>query len=667
MSSSLVSRIGFTSVLALTVVAACSGPDKGGESFPVASGGTMSAATTVGGAASAAIGGGSSGGANGVGGSNATGGSVVGGNATGGAATGGANTTGGTATQGGGSTGGTNAGGAGIGATGGNATGGKSAGGSNTGGNATMGGNATGGKATGGSATGGNSQGGSATGGKAAGGSSTGGNSQGGTSTGGSSVGGSATGGNSVGGSATGGSGTTTGADGCSDTLALGLTMSEVAIYQTGKISIMKNGSAVDAVTTYGADVVEGKKTLFRVYVTTDSGFQSRQLSARLTLNGGSTPYYEKKTIASSSTELSATNSFQIAVPTSEIKSGLNYSVQIVECATGSGTAHSPRFPASGSSNVTTRATGTMNITLVPMTANGITPTLSSLATNFKTHLEALYPTNLAQITVATTPITGCGITPSTAVDGTTWSNCLTLVRSRRTADKPASDVYYVGIVTPASTYRGYCGSGCIAGVGYVATSASSASARALVSIGYEPDGLMTIAHELGHNHGLNHSPGCNADSADTAFPYQTNGTSYIGWVGWDNRAANTFIDPSRYTDLMAYCTPVWVSDYVYSKLADRVAALNGSAMLQGSDAVATWRVLDVVGGRATWGTPITDPAPAFGEPASGTVLDRNGGTLLEISVYRTNMSNGLGAMYLVPEPATNWASLRIGSTSIAF
>jgi hypothetical protein len=227
--------------------------------------------------------------------------------------------------------------------------------------------------------------------------------------------------------------------------------------------------------------------------------------------------------------------------------------------------------------------------------------------------------------------------------------------------------MYYVGVVTPATTYRTYCGNACIAGVGYVATSASAATARALVAIGYEPYALMTIAHELGHNHGLEHSPGCGADSADSAFPYVTNGTARIGWVGWDSRAASTFMDPAKYTDLMAYCDPVWVSDYVYSKLGDRVAALNGSALWLGDGARATWRVLDVANGQASWGAPITEPTTAFGDPVSGTVLDTNGSALLEISVYRTKISNGLGAMYLVPEPAANWAQLRIGSTQIAF
>jgi hypothetical protein len=658
MRSALASRIGCVGVLTFSAVFGCSGSNNesadatpGAVGGAVGVGGNSAKSTTSGsstggnayGGATATVGGSGSSRGGATSGGSASGGAATGGKATGGAATGGA-ATGGAAT-GGAATGGT--------ATGGAATGGTATGGAATGGTRTSGGTgATAGRLSGGASSGGSKSGGTAGIGAAAGTKSAGGSSAGGTS--------------AVAGASAGGTGAM-GNDGCSDTLALGLTMSEVAVFQTGKISVMKAGAAVTATTQYGAEVIEGRPALFRVYVTTDSGFQSRQLSARLTLNGGSTPYYAKQTIAGSSTELATTNSFQIQVPASELKSGLSYSVQIVECATGSGTAHSPQFPATGTSPIATRATGVIKLTLVPMTANNITPALDSVSTGLKALLEAQYPTSGAQITVATTPITGCKITPSTAADGNIWSDCLTLVRSRRTSDKVASDVYYMGVVTPASSLNAYCGSACIAGIGYVATGATASTTRAALALGYIPQGLGSIAHELGHNHGLEHSPGCGADQADPGFPYVTKGVAYIGWVGWDNQSPTKFLDPAKYTDIMAYCDPVWVSDYVYSQFADRIATLNGAPMWLGADAASTWRVLDVVNGRATWGVPLTDPVPPSGIPESGTILDAAGNALLEVTVYRTNISDGRGAMYLVPEPSDSWAGLSIGSTYVTF
>lgn len=539
------------------------------------------------------------------------------------------------------------------------------------GGSSSTGGNVTGGTKTvaGSPATGGtrNTSGSSSGGSRALGGNSTtGGNS----ATGGTR----AMGGNSATGglSNTGGmSSTTPGSDGCTDTLALGVTLTEVAVFQSGKISVMKNGAAVTASTTYGADIVEARPTLFRAYVAVDSGFQSRQLSARLVLNDGSSSYYSKQTIGASSTELSAANSFTISVPASDIKAGLNYSIQIVECATGSGSTHDPRFPASGQADLVTRLTGPIKITAIPVTANNITPTLDSTFTsNLKKVFDAMYPTSDTQVSASSTPITGCAITPSSASDGTAWSNCLDLVRSRRSADRPAADVYYLGILTPATTLSGFCGSSCIAGISFEAT-ATGASGRASLAIGYMPQAQNTCAHEVGHAHGLAHSPGCGAGSPDANFPYVTNGKAYIGWTGWDNRAPTTFLNPATVTDIMAYCTTQWVSDYVYSKWEDRVATLNGAAEMIGVE-TGTWRVLNIVGNSVRWGQPIVYPEPPSGDPVGATVLDSSSQAIQEITVYRTNIAIDAptavpAASYMIPEPADYWDSVQIGDAVAKF
>jgi hypothetical protein len=569
-------------------------------------------------------------------------------------------TTGSSSTTGNPARGGSDSGGSSALATGTNPIGGSVAVGGRTFGGSTAVGGRTSGAST---AVGGRAFGGStAVGGRAtaAGGRAFGGASSGGASTGGASTGGASTGGTSTGGAST-------GDDGCSDTLALGLTLSEIAVFQSGKISVMKSGAAVTAVTESGAEIVEGRPTLVRVYVKTDSGFQARQLSARLTI--GNTTLYAKQKISASSSELTLDNSFQIAVPASAVSAGLNYSVQVVECESGSGSAHTPRFPATGTETLATRATGGIKLKLIPVTANGITPALDALAGDLKPFLESIYPTNLATVTVDTKAVTGCALTAASAGNGTTWSDCLTLVRNRRISDKPASDVYYMGVVTPASTYSGYCGKGCVAGIGYVAGSNSSAaSARAALSVGYLPSALYTIAHELGHNHGLNHSPGCNAASADSKFPYLTNGVAHIGWVGWSQQTPDRFFDPAKYTDLMAYCSPQWVSDYVYAKQASRIAQLNGATMLWDSAVVSTWQILDVVNGKATWGPAIADPEPAFGEAETATVYDVSGTAISDVVVYRSDVGDIDGAsMYLVPTPQLNWATLRIGGTHVAF
>jgi hypothetical protein len=90
--------------------------------------------------------------------------------------------------------------------------------------------------------------------------------------------------------------------------------------------------------------------------------------------------------------------------------------------------------------------------------------------------------------------------------------------------------------------------------------------------------------------------------------------------------------------------------------------------MLWDTAPVSTWQILDVVNGKATWGPAIVEPEAAFGEAEMGTVYDTSGTPLLDVVVYRSDVGDIDGAMmYLVPTPQINWATLRIGSTQVAF
>jgi hypothetical protein len=491
------------------------------------------------------------------------------------------------------------------------------------------------------------------------------GSARGGTAAGGGGAGGQATGGAGTGGSATGGSTGSTINDGCLSDLAKGVSISEIAVFQAGKISVMKNGTEATPRTAQGGQIIQGKNALFRVYVTVDSGFQSRDLSARLMLNGQTAGYYAKTAISASSTELTASNSFNISVPGSAITASLDYEVEIVECGTGSGTAHSPVFPSSGVADLATLETGPLRLTVVPVTSDGVTPTLDqAFADSLKNYFDSMYPTSGTEVTINSTPIAGCTVTAATASDGTAWSNCLNNVLSRRRTDRPANDVYYVGVLQPTSTFSSYCRSSCIMGISPVA-SVSAANSRASLIVGYSGYAPSTAAHEVGHAHGLQHSPGCGASQADPAFPYVTGGKAYIGWVGWDKQQTpTTFFDPAKYTDIMAYCSPQWISDYVFKKLGDRIIALSGALIITGP--ARTWRMAFESSIGLWWGTPVTDPIPAEGDPVAARVLDAAGTAIAQITVYRTPTSIET-AFYMVPDPEPGWAAIAIGEARLAF
>jgi hypothetical protein len=144
-----------------------------------------------------------------------------------------------------------------------------------------------------------------------------------------------------------------------------------------------------------------------------------------------------------------------------------------------------------------------------------------------------------------------------------------------------------------------------------------------------------------------------------------TGGKSYIGWTGWDKQQSPVkFYDPAKYTDIMAYCTPPWVSDYVYKELADRIIALASARIVFGP--ASTWRVALENSGKLRWGIPVTEPMPAEGAATSASALDALGTTIAQVTVYRTPTSIG-GAFYLVPDPQPGWAAIDIGGRTLAY
>ncbi|HEY2736220.1 MAG TPA: hypothetical protein VGI70_19615, partial [Polyangiales bacterium] len=191
------------------------------------------------------------------------------------------------------------------------------------------------------------------------------------------------------------------GADGC-DGQAHELTLREVSVYQTVKIPVMQNGTAI-AEASRVASIVQGRPTLFRVFVDLGGAFSAREFSARVNvINAGtSEQYYAKQMIAKASTDADTANTFQIYVPADKIQDGTTYSVELVECGQGSGAIMSPRFPATGDAPLNTRKTGPLKVTLIPVLTNSRTPDLSApTLAIYKAYLEAMYPIEQAILTV---------------------------------------------------------------------------------------------------------------------------------------------------------------------------------------------------------------------------------------------------------------------------
>ncbi len=452
------------------------------------------------------------------------------------------------------------------------------------------------------------------------------------------------------------------GADGCNG-LALGITIQQIAAYQSVKIPIMTDGTAlppspvnttVPAAGQRNADVVVGRDTMFRVFVTVASDFTARQISARLTLTNGdaSDQYFAKQTVSVSSVEADTTTTFQIYAPAAKIADGTQYRVELVECATGLGSTLSPQFPTTGSAPLSARDTGAVTIKVISILANGSAPDTTDASLDiYRQQFLAMYPITAVNMSF------GDQITTDYPIN---WTNVLDQMRTKRAADAPAADVYYFGLLKPAATFAAFCGSSCTTGIGYVA-GVNTPAQRAAVGIGFgDAPSAQTMTHEVGHNHGRNHAPcvtaGGTITGVDPNYPY-ANGI--IGDWGFDPRS-KTLLDPNKNTDIMGYCNNKWISDYTYEGLVNRVAAVNAAQdMFFDAQALATWRVLLLDARGPRWGLPITQPSLPEGSPILVSILDDSGVAITEVQAYRTEISDDASAMVMVPEPQPGWASVQ--------
>ncbi|HEX7500099.1 MAG TPA: M66 family metalloprotease [Polyangia bacterium] len=329
----------------------------------------------------------------------------------------------------------------------------------------------------------------------------------------------------------------------------------------------------------------------------------------------------------------------------------LRYSVEVVECSTQSGTAMQARFPTTGDIDLGVKTTGGLKIKVIPIQFGTILPDTSPAALAvYADEMATEYTINDISITVGDT------LTATSPID---WSGMLDQVRAKRTADKPAADVYYFGLVKPADTLRTYCQSSCTTGIGFVVTSATgttAGSSRAAVGVGFaDKSSAQTMSHEVGHNHGRNHAPCSTAGTisgVDAKFPYSTGS---IGSWGYDYRT-QALLDPAKNSDIMGYCSSKRMSDYTYGGITSRVATVNGVAMVYTPNyALARWRIMLIDERGPRWGIPITDEAPAEGDAESATIYDATGTELTHVTVYRTDIADMPASMYMVPEPQTGW------------
>ena len=188
--------------------------------------------------------------------------------------------------------------------------------------------------------------------------------------------------------------------------------------------------------------------------------------------------------------------------------------------------------------------------------------------------MHALYPISSVQVRLRETPLIW---SQPIRANGQGWDELLYAILQEREADAAPPNVYYYGLFAPARTLNAFCNSGswgCVLGLSELSRNALDAGRRGSIGLGFSGfDAAETFVHEVGHAHGRYHAPCGGAGGPDRKYPYLEGD---IGVAGWDIRTGNFLLSKGRNSakDFMGYCAPIWVSDYTWSALFERITAI---------------------------------------------------------------------------------------------
>ena len=430
---------------------------------------------------------------------------------------------------------------------------------------------------------------------------------------------------------------------------AQGVSITQIAMYQGVKRVLMQNG----ATPASKVPIVASRPALIRVFAKADGTYDSSPVTARLDLGDGA-PIDVQATPKGTASDGSLGSTINFELPAALVVPGMKYRVDLLQPPEHSmGNNPGASYPASGSSPIPAQSTGkSLKIELIPVSygadgSNREPDTSAGQIQAYKDELFKLYPVADVEILVHAAMPWNNSVDPN----GNGWGELLSQIGDLRQNDNAPPDVYYYGIFSPSQDVNQYCGGGCVAGLGNIG-GPSDAYARAAIGLGFSGDiATETAVHEIGHTHGRQHSPCGGAQGTDPAYPYQ--GAS-IGVWGYD-LLSKQLLSPDTTTDVMGYCQPVWVSDFTYKALFDRVKIVNNASIVFAPELLErTYQRARVDGdGNLTWMKDILIHTPPMAQPQAITVQSALGDSVVEAQLYPYDHLPGGVLVWPTPLAAT--------------
>lgn len=162
------------------------------------------------------------------------------------------------------------------------------------------------------------------------------------------------------------------------------------------------------------------------------------------------------------------------------------------------------------------------------------------------------------------------------------WISLLQQLDLARIASGEFADAHWVGVVRPPAGFN----FATFGGFGYIPSNGASfgpgTRTFAVVNAGWftrESGTRELMMHELGHNLGRRHAPCGGAPSPDPNFPDadgRSGGGAHDTYTFEQGFATSATAITADVSDVMGYCTPVWISTYNY----DAMLQFRGAATL---------------------------------------------------------------------------------------
>lgn len=369
--------------------------------------------------------------------------------------------------------------------------------------------------------------------------------------------------------------------------LARGISVDDVVLDQAVATTLVRNGAWV-AEASREAPVVTQRDALVQVTWTLEAGFVSRPIEGRLTIvqsGGASNTLVVVRTPSGGGDVSTFEGAFSFLVDGTLLRDATKIRFAFHETEVGSfaGDDSGARFPANGGDQALEPWTGTMalHVMIVPTaTSCAAAPSMqAAIRATIESYIYNQFPINALEVRYhAPISVASCG-------EGTIMDD----LEALRDAEALGPEWYYQAHFSNASdTSSG--------GFAWVFEDDAEVNADRVSWVQYwageEP---MNVTHELGHNHGSNHTFSSNATppyvpaagkdyGGRPAYGFAIRGEHQPGVDGViRHRILAPTIDGSghrvdngddaNFFDAMSYDQPYWISPFTYGEWARRIRA----------------------------------------------------------------------------------------------